>query len=285
MSIKKTIALLACLSVCQVTLAEEFTAKSWLVADYSGAILSAEQPSKPMSIASITKLMTVLVILDQQPDIEKEVRLKHGLASSKRISKKEKSLPIRTLVELSMVSSDNMAAANLCAIYKLKKAKNQPKLPCVSAMNAKAKELGMMHTVFVEPTGLSEKNISTAEDLVKLLRAASRYELLVNSSKTSRAEIKMRQRTVPIKNTNSLVGTRSDITLSKTGWTRAAGGCIAMIVGANNNEKIIVVLGSKNVKTRILEADKLIHANTEAAEDTHSKTDSNINTNNNRELQ
>jgi D-alanyl-D-alanine endopeptidase (penicillin-binding protein 7) len=179
-----------------------------------------------------------------------------------------------------LIASDNSAAANLCTAFVTKKTKKPSKFPCVAAMNAKAKSLGMTHTKFVEPTGLSEKNISTAEDLLKLVIAAAKYEPVLEASKLSFREIKTQKTMISIKNTNSLVG-QYDVNVSKTGWTRAAGGCLVMSVMTNHEEKIIIILGSKSVRTRITEADQLI----KSIEDSHPTLETVINTNTNRESQ
>lgn len=284
MLIKKITAVLLLFLFARAVMAEDITAKSWLVMDSSGQVLEAEHQDTIRSVASITKLMTVLVVLDQETDLERKVPLKHNLASSKRISKYQRQLSVGDLIVLSMVASDNLAAANLCGVVPPKKRQKNNKYPCVAAMNAKARSLGMHSTRFVEPTGLNPKNTSTAEDLAKLVVAASKYDIVVAASKTSSGEVKTAKSAITFKNTNSLVNYYNDIIVSKTGWTRAAGGCVVMFVGAGIDEKIIIVLGSKSVRTRINEADALIQKNKFLNKDTHSLQESSINIIDNREL-
>ena len=284
MPIKNFIAIAILFIAMAPAAAAEFTAKSWLVMDTAGHVIEAEHQNTVRSVASITKLMTALVILDQNPDLEKQIKLQHGLAASKRISKNQKFLSVADLINLSIVASDNLAAANLCRAIATKKQQKNNKHPCVAAMNAKARSLGMQHTRFVEPTGLSVKNISTAEDLAKLVVAATKYSIIIEASKIAHGEIKTNRNAIIFKNTNPLVNEHSDILISKTGWTRAAGGCIAMLVGTGAEEKVIIILGSQSVRTRIAEANLLMQKNT--PKDTHALQEDSINTNNNiREAQ
>ena len=189
----------------------------------------------------------------------------------------QKQLSIRDLINLSMVASDNLAAANLCRVMPVKGKQKNNKYPCVAAMNAKARSLGMHHTKFVEPTGLNAKNTSTAEDLAKLVIAAAKYSAIIEASKTAHGVIKTARSTIEFKNTNSLVVDYSDILVSKTGWTHAAGGCIVMSVGVGPEERIIIILGSQSVRTRISEAVHLMQKT--LYKNTHTLQDGSINTN------
>lgn len=209
------------------------TATSWLVADGNGAIIESENIRQQRSIASITKLMTAMVILDAQQDLDEYI---------KPYTRKE-------LLQLSLVRSDNNAAISLC--------KNYPggHESCVAAMNRKARSLGMANTRFTDPTGLGVMNISTAEDLIKMTLAASKYEVIREASKTSEVKIKIRKKWLVFHNTNPIIGKRHNFIVSKTGWIRASGGCIVMMLDTDVGRKIVVVLGSKNTHTRIPEAE------------------------------
>lgn len=194
--------------------ATEITAKSWLVVD-NGQIINGKNSTEVRSIGSITKLMTVMVYLDAY-----------------------KSLTLRIdqdLVQRALVSSDNRAAQRLCETYPGGRG------DCIFMMNLKAKELGLTHTKFIEPTGLSVFNISNAEELIKLVQAASNYPEIVKASNTKN------------RNTNPLVG-KQKFQVSKTGFINAAGGCIV----AMQERKIVVILGSKNTHTRIPELETLL---------------------------
>jgi D-alanyl-D-alanine endopeptidase (penicillin-binding protein 7) len=122
-------------------------------------------------------------------------------------------------------------------------------------MNRKARSLGMKNTRFTDPTGLGVMNISTAEDLIKMTLAASTYAVIREASKTSEVKIKIRKKWLVFRNTNPIIGKRHDFIVSKTGWIRASGGCIVMMLDTDVGRKIVVVLGSKNTHTRIPEAE------------------------------
>ena len=213
--------------------ADKITATSWLVADQSGHIIQSENINQQRSIASITKLMTVMVILDSSADLDEYL---------KPYTRKE-------LIQLAMVRSDNRASEQLCEHYP------RGRDACIRAMNQKAKELGMSRTRFVDPTGLGIMNVSTAEDLIKLVQAAKDYPEIVSASSMSQVKIKLKKKWLVFKNTNPIIGQRHDFIVSKTGWIRAAGGCIVMMVDTDVGRRIVVVLGSKNTHTRIPEAE------------------------------
>lgn len=214
-------------------LAETITASSWLVADGQGRILQSENAKEIRSIASITKLMTAMVVLDAKQDLEEYI---------KPYTRKE-------LIQLSLVRSDNRSAQLLCERY------TGGTENCILAMNQKSRELGLLNTVFVEPTGLSPANVSTAEDLIKLTIAAADYPEIVEASKTPQIKIQLKKKWLVFNNTNPIIGKRHDFIVSKTGWIRASGGCITMMLDTDIGRRIVVVLGSKNTRTRIPEAE------------------------------
>ena len=209
------------------------TANSWLVADGSGNIIEGENIEQQRSIASITKLMTVMVVLDANQDLDEYI---------KPYSRKE-------LIQLAMINSDNTAAQMLCNHY--------PKglTSCIQAMNYKARQLGLTHTRYIEPTGLSVMNTSTAKELIKIVLESAKYPEIVNASKTSEVKIKLKKKWLIFHNTNPIIGKRHNFIVSKTGYIKASGGCIAMMIDTDIGRRIVVVLGSKNTHTRIPEAE------------------------------
>jgi D-alanyl-D-alanine endopeptidase (penicillin-binding protein 7) len=213
------------------SVAQPITATSWLVANGDGEILQSENIHQQRSIASITKLMTVIVILDAKQDLNQYI----------------KPYTRRELIQLAVVHSDNRASETLCNHYP------GGRHNCVKAMNEKAHYLGMINTRLVDPTGLGVMNSSTAYDLVKLVRAAELYPEIVEANKMSEVKIKHKKKFIVFKNTNPLVATKEFI-VSKTGYIRAAGGCIVMMVDTELGKRIVVLLNSKNTKTRIPEA-------------------------------
>ena len=208
------------------------TATSWLVADGNGKIIDGSNTQQQRSIASITKLMTVMVVLDAHQDLDEKVN----------------TYTRRELIQLAMVKSDNKAAADLCEHYP--NGKDQ----CIRAMNSKATSLGLDNTRYVEATGLSVFNVSTAEELIKIVMTASAYPEIVDASKTSQVKIKMKKKWFVFNNTNPIIGKHHNFIVSKTGYIRASGGCIVMMLDTDIGRRIVVVLGSKNTHTRIPEA-------------------------------
>jgi D-alanyl-D-alanine endopeptidase (penicillin-binding protein 7) len=189
------------------------TAKSWLVSS-EGQIVAGRNTKDVRPIASITKLVTAMVFLDEFTNP----------------TKKQKEL-----VQRAISSSDNVAARKLCEMYP------GGVHDCVFVMNMKMKLMGLNSTKFVEPTGLSVFNVSTAEELVKIVQEASKYDEITKSTHSKK------------RNTNPLVK-KHDLTVSKTGYILASGGCIVMMA----KQKIVVILGSKNTHTRIPEAEALL---------------------------
>jgi D-alanyl-D-alanine carboxypeptidase len=209
------------------------TAPSWLVADGTGKIIQGENTKDVRSIASISKLMTAIIVLDAKQDLEEKIN----------------QYTRRELLQLAIVHSDNKATDVLCNNYP------GGRTSCVRALNSKAEQLSLSNTRFTEPTGLSVFNVSTAEELVKLVITASQYPEIVIASKTSAVKIKIKKKWLIFRNTNPIIGQRHDFIVSKTGYIRASGGCIVMMLNTDVGQRIVVVLGSKNTRTRIPEAE------------------------------
>ena len=212
------------------------TAKSWLVADETGKIVQSENPDQVRSIASISKLMTIMVVLDKNQSQDEMIG----------------QLTRRQLIEIALIKSDNTAALALCESYP------GGARECVRAMNIKAGLLGMPNTKFVEASGLSVFNVSTARELIKLVQAASTYPEIVNASNISEIKIKVRKKWFVFRNTNPIIGKRHKFIVSKTGYINASGGCIVLMLDTEIGNRIVIVLGSKNTHTRIPEAEFMI---------------------------
>jgi D-alanyl-D-alanine endopeptidase (penicillin-binding protein 7) len=215
------------------------TAQAWLVADDNGLILEGSHTTDVRSIASITKLMTSMVVLDS------------GQSLTEIIPKKlyNRTFTRQELLNLAIVKSDNNAARMLCDYYP------GGMFRCIQAMNDKANELKMYSSNFTDPTGLLTTNVSTAEDLIKLVMAAKNYPTITNASNTSTIQWQINKKTRAIfHNTNTLVGKGVDFIVSKTGWITASGGCIVMMLRGEQGVRTVILLGSKNTKTRIPEA-------------------------------
>jgi D-alanyl-D-alanine endopeptidase (penicillin-binding protein 7) len=239
--IKKLIAILT-LATSSVYADQTLTAQAWLVADSNGKILEGSNMTEVRSIASITKLMTAMVVLDS------------GQSLTEIIPKKlyNKQLTRETLIDLAIVKSDNNAAQMLCDYYP------GGYKSCIEAMNSKATLLQMTDSVFTDPTGRMHSNVSTAHDLIKLVFAASKYPLIVEASNMDAVRWNVsKKKNIEFRNTNSLVGHGYKFLVSKTGFINKAGGCIVMMIDTVHGIRTVVLLGSKNTKTRIPEAQML----------------------------
>ena len=225
------------LSVSIPVFSANITAKSWILADDANNIIQSKNISEQRSIGSITKLMTVIVVLDARQN------LNESLGSLNR----------QDLIQFALIKSDNRAARVLCNNYP------GGNVACITAMNRRAHALGMIHTNFVEPSGLSIMNVSTAEDLVKLVLAAREYSAIVRASRTVNLRIQLKKKYLNIRNTNPTIAHDPDnFWVSKTGFISAAGGCIVMMKDTPLGRRIVVILGSQNTRTRIPEAETIL---------------------------
>ena len=214
-------------------LALPITAQSWIVTTGDGKFIDGANTNELRSIASISKLVTAMVVLDANQN------LKERISGSSR----------GDLLQLSLVKSDNNAANQLCDSYP------GGRRECIIAMNRKMRSLGLINTRFIEPTGLSVFNVSTAEELVTLVLEAQRYPEIVQASQSSQVKIKIRKKWFIFNNTNPIIGKRHEFIVSKTGYIRASGGCIVMLLDTDIGRRLVVILGSKNTHTRIPEAE------------------------------
>ena len=211
----------------------KITATSWIVADGAGTVIESENPREVRAIGSITKLMTAMIVIDAGQNLNEHVG---------KYTRRE-------LLQLALIKSDNTAADELCNNYPGGRAE------CVVAMNKKALRLGLIDTHYVEPTGLSVFDTSTAEELVKLVIAASQYAIVNEAAAAPQVKIHLKKKWLIFNNTNPIIGHNYNFIVSKTGYIRASGGCIALMVDTNIGKRIVVVLGSKNTHTRIPEAE------------------------------
>jgi D-alanyl-D-alanine endopeptidase (penicillin-binding protein 7) len=222
----------------------------------TGAVLYEKNASAQLPIASITKLMTAMVVLDAELDMQEdltigrdEVRATRGSRSRLRVGTR---LTREELLRLALMSSENRAAAALSRYYP------GGREAFVNAMNQKAQSLGLAETHFEDPTGLKAANVSSARDLTKLVAAAHRYQPIREFSTAARYQVVLGGRPRTFHNTNRLV--RSDkweIGLSKTGYISQAGKCLVMQALLNNRPTIIVLLDSWGRLTRIGDANRI----------------------------
>jgi len=208
-------------------------------------------------IASITKLMTAMVVLDAQLPLEEEISISaqdmdmlKGTRSRMRPGMK---LTRGELLRLALMSSENRAAAALARTYP------GGTDAAVAMMNDKANELGMKDTRFLDPTGLNSGNVSTAHDLVKMVQAARCYDLIHEFTTTSSRVVDLAgHRSMRFSNTNPLVKNASwDIGVSKTGYISEAGRCLVMQAKINQRPVVIVLLDSWGAHTRVGDANRI----------------------------
>jgi D-alanyl-D-alanine endopeptidase (penicillin-binding protein 7) len=219
----------------------------------TSTVLFAKNENVVRPIASISKLMTAVVVVDANLPMDEMLEitdddidgLKHT-TSRLRVGTK---LSRGDMLHLALMSSENRAANALGRHY-------PGGLPAfVAAMNAKAQSLGMTSTHFIEPTGLSSDNVSSPHDLARLLRAASQRPLIHRYSTDTEYDVEINNRTQTFRNTNLLVRKPDwDIKVSKTGYINEAGECLVMLARINGRDLAIVLLDSQGKLSRIGDA-------------------------------
>lgn len=222
----------------------------------TGEVVLDKNAEAVVPIASITKLMTAMVILDRGLDLDQRIVLSRedvdALKGTRSRLQTGSVLTRDELLLLALMASENRAAAALGRTY-------PGGMPAfVAAMNAKAIELGMTDSAFVEPTGLSPANVSSARDLVKLVRAAQSYPLISEYSTRDQALVRVFNRPLRFRNTNGLVRSNQwEIGLSKTGYISEAGRCLVMHVRMASKDLIVVLLDSWGKQSRIGDANRI----------------------------
>lgn len=222
----------------------------------TGRVLMHKDADAVVPIASLTKLMTAMVVLDARLDPAEKIRidrddvdmLKH---SPSRVPVGAR-MPRLAALKLALMSSDNRAAAALARTY-------PGGLEAFEqAVQAKIRALGLTQTSIAEPTGLSPKNTSTAIEVAKLAAAASRYPEIGQITSDRRALIAINGRSVEYRNTNRLVGSKGwDILLSKTGYTDEAGRCLTMRMMSGGKNVTVVLLDADGSAERLRDATKI----------------------------
>jgi D-alanyl-D-alanine endopeptidase (penicillin-binding protein 7) len=222
----------------------------------TGEVVLNKNSEVPVPIASITKLVTAMVILDRELDLEQRIVVSREDVDTVKGTRSRlmpgSILTRDELLLLALMASENRAAAALGRTYPGGMA------AFVKAMNEKAAELGMTESKFVEPTGLSPANVASPRDLVKLVRAAHAYPLIREYSTRDRATVYPFKRPLRFVNTNNLVrSSHWDIELSKTGYISEAGRCLVMHVRLASKDLIVVLLDSWGKQSRIGDANRI----------------------------
>jgi serine-type D-Ala-D-Ala endopeptidase (penicillin-binding protein 7) len=220
------------------------------------SVLYSRRSSVALPIASITKLMTALVVMDARQPLDETITVtvddrSTGKGAASRLAPGT-SLTRGELMHLALMASENRAAHAL--------GRNYPGgvAACVAAMNAKARELGMTNAHFVEPTGLSDENVASPEDLSKLVMAAARVSEIREYSTDTDLQVRVGRRLVRFHNTDALVR-RPDwnIVVQKTGYISQAGRCLVMQTVIEDRTVVIVLLNSYGKHTRVADARRI----------------------------
>ncbi len=224
----------------------------------SGQMLYTKNADNAMPIASITKLMTAMVVLDAKLNLNEAVIIHETDIDSLKNSRSR--LPVGTafrredLMRLALMASDNRAAAALARTYPGGAA------AFVMAMNAKAQMLGLANTRFIDSTGLAPGNVASPQNLAMMVAAASAYPQIREFSTTAALHVKLAEtgRELGFINTNSLIRTDGwNIGLSKTGFINEAGKCLVMQAIIGSKPVVIVLLDSWGRYTRVGDANRI----------------------------
>lgn len=230
---------------------------AFVVANHrTGEVISERNGNRVMPIASLTKLMTALVVLDANlrlnemltvtnADIDRIKGTGSRLAIGSKLSRAE-------MLHIALMSSENRAASALARHYP------GGQRAFVEAMNAKARMLGMWNTRYADSTGLNPRNVSTAQDLAKLAAAAASYPLIRQYSTDEQSYVRTNKRQLHYLNSNRLIREGLwEFTLSKTGYIREAGRCLVLGTKVNREPVIMVLLNAETTNDRVADAKRI----------------------------
>ena len=228
----------------------------YVLDETNSAVVLSRQSDVAMPIASITKLMTALVVLEAAQPLDEQIEItdedRGGPKSTGSRLEVGTSLSRADLLHLALMSSENRAAHALGRSY-------PGGLPaCIEAMNSKARSLGMRSAHFVEPTGLSSDNVASSEDLAKLVQAAAQSPTIQEYSTDKSYSVPVRRRQVEFHNTDSLVRNPTwNIIVQKTGYIAEAGRCLVMKAIFEGRSVVIILLDSAGKHTRVADARRI----------------------------
>src|SRR5688500_9396432 len=224
----------------------------------TGQVLWEENAQDKRSIASITKVMTALVFLEDDPDLAQEITVERGdvYAASTTYLRTNDRITLDNVLHLTLIAADNAAARALARVS------HGGTASFIERMNEKAVELGLESTSFTDPSGLNPANISSAYDLSRLISFASANETLAPIMRTASYTARTSRRTITIRNTNHLVrGGEVDVLGGKTGFISKAGYCLATLLRLpqSNHQVAVVVLGAGSNNGRFWETRHLFN--------------------------
>ena len=233
--------------------------KSAFLVDFeTGDVLYGKNTNRVRPIASISKLMAAMVIIDSKVDLNKTEKItkKDAYRSSKSRLNRGYELNLLDLLHAGLMNSDNRAMRALA------RATYGSRVKFAEEMNKKARRLGLKKTIFYEPTGLDSRNVSSADEVAKLVNYAHEYDLIAEITSKKKYKVKIQNRKnkyLQMANTNLMIISPYKVLTGKTGYIRAADYCLATLVKNKKGEKLTaVVLGVPGDKLRFRECRKLL---------------------------
>jgi len=228
---------------------------AYVIDGSTNRVLFQKNPERVLPIASLTKLITAMVFLRTNPDWDRVIEIipEDVRHSSRSHIRAREEITVRDLIHASLMSSDNVATKALvrtCGI---------PHEEFIRRMNIMADSLGLTGSHFVEPTGLSERNVATAQDCARILRAASESQVVSAITQKPQYEFTSNRRLHRLVNTNRLLRSQWTVTSGKTGFIRESGYCLVTNVkGPSGVDVTAVVLGAPSNALRFAEARRIL---------------------------
>ena len=221
----------------------------------TGKVLWGENAQDQRPIASLTKVMTAIVFMEQHPDLTQEVVVADSdvrRASTTYLRRRER-VSVNDLLHLALIASDNGAARVLARISPW------GTVGFIERMNEKASELGLLSTRLTDPAGLRASNVSSAYDLSRLIAYASRNAQIAEIMRKESHRIRTNRRRITLRNTNKLLGGDFDVRAGKTGYIRRAGFCVAALLQLPESDPVaVVILGARSNSGRFRDARRLV---------------------------
>ena len=239
----------------------------WLYNQTQDQVVAEQNAYQIRPFASITKLMTAMIVIDQDWNWQRSLQLSKLAGSRLPTGRYTRGELLRAL----LINSDNAAAETFAADYP------GGRSAFLQAMNQRAWNLGMYSTQFQDPSGLSSGNVSNAGDLGTMIRAAGEYSIIRDISTQSHVAVethgRKRTRIMELNNTNGrALGMINNVRVSKTGFTNPAGFCMALQVQQQDDVYLVVVLGAKNSAKRLDLVQNLLYNHTAEVVDTPRKS-------------
>lgn len=221
----------------------------------SGEVIYADHEHDQRSIASITKVMTAVVFLDHELDLSRTVKIARSdvLRANTTYLRSNDELTTEALLHLTLIGSDNAAARALARVSQFGSEW------FIEEMNKKARELGLEHTVYADPSGLDAANVSSAYDMARLIAFVAGHERIAEIMRKANTVVRTTRRAINVRSTNKLIG-QVDVVAGKTGFIRRAGYCLATMLRVPHGEQYaVVVLGAQSNAGRFWETRHLLN--------------------------